>query len=177
MNHNQNEIYRTALALLAVFLFWPLAGQSAPSSLRVDSLIETPPEPLDTPAKKTVAPDPKLSAKQHELHRLDFRIEGKSCPVCLLAIQSKLKLLNGVQDAAVMLKRPFGASVIYQADKASSDYILTMLKAKDPSIKIADVVDSKIDNVPVPLIPPFMPPVEPVAPVPDNLDKPMSEKL
>jgi copper chaperone CopZ len=163
-------VNRYLLGLLITFLFGQFAGLAAPA--RLDSIIDEPkPEPLATPAT-VVTHDPKLSAKPSELRRLDFRIEGKSCPVCLLAIQTKLKSLNGVQDAAVMLKRPYGTSVIYRADKASADYILMMLKAKDAAIKVSDVSDNKIDNMPIPLIPPFMPDVEPAKPNPDSLIKP-----
>ncbi len=91
------------------------------------------------------------------LHRLDFRIEGKSCAACLLSIQRKLNSLPGVKEAVVMLKRPFGASVIYQETEIKEDEIIAIVKDKEPNIKVLEVNDSSITKVPSPIIPPFVP--------------------
>jgi hypothetical protein len=175
-----NSYNRIGRILVAAILFWPLnlaPAQSAPNSMRVDSLSESPaPEQVPPVLPASTVPSTKTPEKppekSRELHRLDFRIEGKSCPVCLLSIQNKLKSFSGVQDAAVMLKRPFGASVIYRSDKSSADFILMMLRAKDATVKIVDVKDSKIDEMPFPLIPPFLPAAEPEYPIPVNIPKP-----
>ena len=176
---------RLWLVLLAVLLFCPLAGQSTPNSARLDSLMDHPPAELAPAGTKppgavkpsTAVSETKSQIKLSELHRLDFRLVGKSCPVCLLSIQNKIKSLIGVQDAAVMLRRPFGVSVIYDAGKASSNSILTTIKAKEPVIKIFEISDKKVDSLPVPLIPPFVPTVEPIINPPDNAMKPMDGKL
>ncbi len=96
-------------------------------------------------------------SKTANLHRLDFRIEGKSCAACLLSIQRKLNSLPGVKEAVVMLKRPFGASVIYQETEIKQDEILAIVKEKEPNIKVLEVNDSNIAKVPSPIIPPFVP--------------------
>jgi hypothetical protein len=166
-------VNRSLFVLLITFLFGQLSGLATPA--RLDSLIDAP-APLAAPTK-VVAHNPKLSEKPHELHRLDFRMAGKSCPVCLLSIQKKIKTLDGVQDAAVMLKRPYGVSVIYKMGNINSVEILNTIKEKEPTIKIFDIKDNKIDNVPVPLIPPFMPVVEPTNITPDNTLKPMNGGL
>ena len=91
-----------------------------------------------------------------QLHRLDFRLQGKSCPSCLLAIQYKIKSLPGVQNAVVMLKSPFGASVIYQSGQITSNQILITVKEKEPKIEIEEITDAQIGSMPLPLIPPFV---------------------
>jgi copper chaperone CopZ len=97
------------------------------------------------------------SADTANLHRLDFRIEGKSCPSCLLSIQRKLNSLPGVKEAVVMLKRPFGASVIYQVNEIKQDEILAIVKDREPNIRLLEINDSNIKTVPSPVIPPFVP--------------------
>jgi len=168
---------RIGLILLMSALFCLIntaSAKSASDSMAKDSSSEsTAREKTSLVESPNTLPQPsKLPEKAHELHRLDFRIEGKSCPVCLLSIQNKLKSFAGVQDAAVMLKRPFGASVIYQSDKSTANFILTMLRAKDGTLKIVDVKDSKIDKMPLPLIPPFLPAAEPEYPTPVDIPKP-----
>jgi hypothetical protein len=153
------------ITLLIAFLCFQTAGSATPDLNHLDSPMDT--ETADAKvSKSTVELNNKRLASTRELRRLDFRIENKSCPVCLLGIQNKLKTFNGVMDAAVMVRRPYGASVIYRGDKTTSSYILELLKAKDPSIKIADITDNKIDSIPLVLIPPFMPAVETPAPIP-----------
>jgi copper chaperone CopZ len=97
------------------------------------------------------------SSVSSHLHRLDFRVEGKSCAACLLAIQRKINSLPGVKRAVVMLKRPFGASVIYQDDQIKQEEILVIVKDKEPNVKIVDINDSGIANIPSVIIPPFVP--------------------
>lgn len=96
-------------------------------------------------------------SKTANLHRLDFRIEGKSCAACLLSIQRKLNSLPGVKEAVVMLKHPFGASVIYQETEIKQDEILSIVKDKEPNIKVLEINDSSITKMPSPVIPPFVP--------------------
>ncbi len=99
---------------------------------------------------------------QSALHRLDFRLEGKSCAACLLSIQRKLNSLPGVKEAVVMLKRPYGVSVIYQASQIKSDEIVAVIKEKEPNIKVLEINDTSVSSLPLPLIPPFVPMNEPV---------------
>jgi copper chaperone CopZ len=98
----------------------------------------------------------KTNESPSALHRLDFRIEGKGCAACLLSIQRKLNSLPGVKEAVVMLKRPFGTSVIYQTTQIKKEEILAIVQNKEPNIKIVEVSDSSIAKVPSPMIPPFV---------------------
>ncbi len=111
-------------------------------------------------SSKTAAElDPTVAQKDSikNLHRLDFRIEGKSCAACLLSIQRKLNSLPGVKEAVVMLKRPFGVSVIYQEDQIKQEEILAVVKDKEPNIKMLEINDISISKLPSPIIPPFVP--------------------
>lgn len=91
------------------------------------------------------------------LHRLDFRIEGKSCAACLLSIQRKLNGLPGVKNAVVMLKNPYGVSIVYDASQIKQEEILAVVSNKEPNIKIVEASNSQISKLPPILIPPFVP--------------------
>ena len=91
------------------------------------------------------------------MRRLDFRIEGKSCAACLLSIQRKLTNLPGVKGAVVMLKRPFGVSIIYQQDQIKKEEILAIVRSKESNIKILEISDMAIKTMPSLVIPPFVP--------------------
>ncbi len=82
---------------------------------------------------------------------------GKSCPSCLLAIQSKIKSLPGVDNAVVMLKNPFGVSVVYHCKQTTANQILNVIKRKEPKVKIEEISVVGISSMPLPLIPPYVP--------------------
>jgi mono/diheme cytochrome c family protein/copper chaperone CopZ len=88
------------------------------------------------------------------LRRLDFRITGKSCAVCLLGIQKRVKAMPGVVKVAVMLKAPYGVSIIYESAKTDQQKLLAAVKQGDPKIKPLDVNDCSIAKMPAALIPP-----------------------
>lgn len=87
------------------------------------------------------------------LRRLDFRVVGKSCAVCLMGIQKKFKSMIGVVKAAVMLKKPYGAVVIYDSSKVSMQTLLDKAKTQDKEVKIEQPTDFAIQRVPTVLIP------------------------
>jgi copper chaperone CopZ len=89
------------------------------------------------------------------LHRLDLRIVGKSCPVCLLGIKKKLNALPGVVKADVMLKRPYGASVVYDAKQVQQAKIIEVIQSYEKNTLVEGVVDAPIDKVPLVLVPPI----------------------
>jgi hypothetical protein len=88
------------------------------------------------------------------LRRLDFRIQGKSCAICLLGIQKRIKALDGAVRVAIMLKKPYGASVIYDSKQLTEQKLILTAKANEPLIKLVDVKDEAIDKVPLILVPP-----------------------
>ena len=89
------------------------------------------------------------------LHRVDFRVTGKSCAVCLHKIQERMKGLPGAVEAAVMLKKPYGAVVIYDSSKLNLKAILDIAVKGEPEVKIVDVKDESIKKLPVVLIPAY----------------------
>lgn len=114
-------------------------------------------EPLQ--AKESIAADNNPldttlpSFKEGALHRVDFRVTGKSCAICLHKIQERMKGLPGAVQAAVMLKKPYGAVVIYDSSKVNVKAILEVAVKGEPDVKIVDVKDESIKKPPVVLIP------------------------
>lgn len=96
------------------------------------------------------------------LHRLDFRVVGKSCAKCLMDIQKAFKTMPGVVKAAVMLKKPYGAVVIYDSSKTSKEDLLKKAKSQDKDVRIEQETDSAIQKLPVILIPLYAIPKSPV---------------
>ena len=87
------------------------------------------------------------------LRRLDFTVQGKSCAVCLMGIQRKFKALPGVVKAAVMLKKPYGAVVIYDSSKINMQTLLNKAKQQDKDVKVVQPTDFAIPKIPTILIP------------------------
>ncbi len=91
------------------------------------------------------------------LHRVDFRVTGKSCAICLHKIQQRMKGLPGTVKAAVMLRPPYGAVVIYDASKLSLEKILQSATENEPAVKLVDVKDIAIKKLPIVLVPELTP--------------------
>lgn len=102
---------------------------------------------------QTSEPAKPSSYNAKALRRLDFRVVGKSCAVCLMGIQRKFKSMIGVVKAAVMLKKPYGAVVIYDSSKVSMQTLLDKAKSQDKEVKIQQVTDFPIQKIPTILIP------------------------
>jgi cyanuric acid amidohydrolase len=94
---------------------------------------------------------PKYNA--NALHRLDFRIEGKSCAICLYRIQERVKDLPGTVKSAVMLKKPYAAVIIYDSTQLSLNKIEETAKKGEPEVKLVDIKDEAIKKLPTILIP------------------------
>jgi copper chaperone CopZ len=95
----------------------------------------------------------KTSYNAASLHRLDFKVVGKSCATCLLGIQNRITLVPGVVKAAVQLKPPYAATVIYDASKTGKDAIMERAKVSLPDLQTKDMEDEHIAQVPAILIP------------------------
>jgi hypothetical protein len=91
---------------------------------------------------------------KNALHRLDFRIQGKSCAICLMGIQRRIKAVTGALKVAVMLKKPYGASIIYDASQVTEQTLIDTAKLNEPLIKLLEVSDAPIEKIPLVLIPP-----------------------
>ncbi len=84
---------------------------------------------------------------------MDFRVVGKSCAVCLMGIQRTVREKAGVVKVAVMLKKPYGAVIIYDGSKVTKDQLLKYSTSTDKDVKIESVTDFAIPKVPTILIP------------------------
>jgi len=104
-----------------------------------------------------IEPDPLEKPKvynKNALRRLDFRIKGKSCAVCLLGIKRRIDGLSGTVKVVVMLKKPYGASIIYDSKQINEQKLLDAAKANEPMITLLDLKDEAIAKVPEVFIPP-----------------------
>jgi copper chaperone CopZ len=87
------------------------------------------------------------------LHRLDFKIVGKSCAACLLGIQKRMGGVPGVIKSAVQLKPPYAAAVIYDSSKTMTSKIMEKAKETLPDLQTEQEQDAKVGAVPMFLIP------------------------
>jgi len=87
------------------------------------------------------------------LHRMDFSVKGTSCAVCLISIQSTLKNNTAVEKVAVMLKKPYGGVVVYDAAKTNFDKLFKPVLARFKKVSITVIEDKPIEHVPMILVP------------------------
>lgn len=87
------------------------------------------------------------------LRRLDFRVVGKSCAVCLMKIQRTMKTVPGVVKVAVMLRKPYGGVIVYDSSKVSKNKLLETVLAQDKDVRVEQQIDNAISKVPAILIP------------------------
>lgn len=100
--------------------------------------------------------DKKIGVDPKNLRRVDFRVEGSKCASCLGRIRKRMTKIKGVVDAAVLIKRPYGAVAIYDSSKVNVDKILKeALVSEKENVKILDVNDRAIDKLPFLLVPVF----------------------
>ncbi|HEY9733187.1 MAG TPA: hypothetical protein V6C89_14815 [Drouetiella sp.] len=100
-----------------------------------------------TAESKTPAYNPKA------LHRLDFKITGKSCAVCLLGIQKRITSVPGSIKAAVQLQSPYAAVVLYDSSKTTQKALLAKAQETVPEVKFVSIEDNAIDRAPTVLVP------------------------
>jgi len=90
----------------------------------------------------------------NSLHRLDFHVANKTCGVCLLNIQKKTRALPAVVNAALEIKRPFCASVIYDSKQISQKELIEKVKTFEKDLLLDNIQDKAIAKQPLVLIPP-----------------------
>lgn len=94
---------------------------------------------------------PSYNAKA--LHRLDFKITGKSCAVCLLGIQKRISTVPGAIKAAVQLQAPYAAVVLFDASKTNQKALLDKAKETVPEVNFESIENTAIAKVPTVLVP------------------------
>lgn len=98
------------------------------------------------------------SAQPHDynasaLRRLDFRVVGKNCALCLHRMQERIRELPGIVKVGVMQKKPYGAVVIYDSSKVKTDKIFDKAKEGIPEVTFEDKSDAAIKAIPLVLVP------------------------
>jgi copper chaperone CopZ len=128
------------IALLSICGFFSVAAQA---------------ESLSTEATSLSAQEGEKQAHydKNALRRLDLRVVGKSCPVCLLGIERRVRSLPGVVKAAVMLKKPWCASVIYDSKRVQQAKIVQTITSYERNTSVSDIEDEPVAKVPLILIP------------------------
>lgn len=107
-------------------------------------------QPADEPAHKEMVKSTKA------LRRLDFRIKGRSCVLCLLDIQRRMRHERGTVKTVVQLRVPYGAVVIYDSSVTSKDKLFKAAKgnkAEEMGVSFLDITDQSITKLPVVLVP------------------------
>lgn len=146
MSSGRASLAKGAVFVAAIILFPHLCAKAQTATKETSkpgkpSMIQT------SDAAKPASYNPK------GLHRLDFRVVGKSCAVCLMGIQRKVKAIPGVVKVAVMLRKPYGAVIVYDSTKVSKDKLMETAKSQDKDVRIEQSVDNAIPKVPNILIP------------------------
>ncbi len=105
-------------------------------------------------AMVSTTPDAKTKSYNIKaLHRLDFKITGKSCAVCLLGIQKRIGTVPGAIKVAVQLQAPYAAVVLFDSSKTNQKAIFDKAKETVPEIKFESIEENAIDKVPIVLVP------------------------
>lgn len=154
-----------AAAVLSIWVGAPAQLAAAPSAK----------ETVPSPAKPNIfikTTGEGVNAISGALHRMDFRVVGKGCAACLLKIQKKLQATPGVIRVAIMLRKPYGATVIYDAKITSQEKILDIAKDQERAARYMDVIDRSIARIPIVLVPIYNDPtkVEQRGDRPDMID-------
>lgn len=90
------------------------------------------------------------------LKRLDFRVEGASCAICLGRIRKRLETSKGIAKVAVAIQKPYGVAVIFDSTKTEKEKIFQAgLKGEKEKVLFLDEQEEKLDKMPFILIPKF----------------------
>ncbi len=101
-------------------------------------------------------PDALAKLNANALKRLDFRVEGASCAICLGRIRKRLEATKGIAKVAVSIQKPYGVAVIYDSTRTEKDKIFQAgLKGEKEKVVFLDDQEEKLDKMPFILIPKF----------------------
>lgn len=101
-------------------------------------------------------PDTLAKLNMSALKRLDFRVEGASCAICLGRIRKRLEATKGIAKVAVSIQKPYGVAVIYDSTRTEKDKIFQAgLKGEKEKVVFLDDQEEKLDKMPFILIPKF----------------------
>ena len=142
---------RTTFNLALAFILSSYCLSSYCGCLAADTAARTNRDkPANEPAHKEMVKSTKA------LRRLDFRIKGRSCALCLLDMQKRMRQEPGTVKTVVQLRVPYGAVVIYDGSVTSKDKLIKAAKgnrAEAMYVSFLDMTDQSITKVPVVLVP------------------------
>ncbi len=141
-------------------LLFSLAFALAPSALALDTSSKKDPDKLNPngPLMYTGDSKPDALAKLNmsALKRLDFRVEGASCAICLGRIRKRIEASKGIAKVAVAIQKPYGVAVIYDSSKTEKEKIFQAgLKGEKEKVQFLEDQEEKVDKMPFILIPKF----------------------
>lgn len=88
------------------------------------------------------------------LTRLDFRVEGASCAICLGRIRKRIEKAKGIAKVSVAISKPYGVAVIYDNSKTKKEKIFEAgLKGETEKVRFLDDQEEKLEKMPFILIP------------------------
>lgn len=150
----ENNLIKAKLSVFSLLLAVSLVGQSSLPGQAKEAVAEK--KSAKVAHKKSAKPEKADPSKITNLRRVDFRLKGSKCASCLGRIRKRMDKLDAVVEAAVILKKPYGAAAIYDGDKIKVDEILVAaLKGEKVKVKIIDVNDRGIKKMPFILVPRF----------------------
>lgn len=101
-------------------------------------------------------PDALAKLNMSALKRLDFRVEGASCAICLGRIRKRIEASKGIAKVAVAIQKPYGVAVIYDSTKTEKQKIFQAgLKGEKEKVQFLEDQEEKVDKMPFILIPKF----------------------
>ncbi len=137
-----------------------LAFTLVPSAFALDSPSKKDPDKLDPNGSLVFTcegkPDALAKLNMSALKRLDFRVEGASCAICLGRIRKRIEASKGIAKVAVAIQKPYGVAVIYDSTKTEKQKIFQAgLKGEKEKVLFLDEQEEKLDKMPFILIPKF----------------------
>lgn len=137
-----------------------LAFTLVPSAFALDSPSKKDPDKLDPNGSLVFTGEGKQEAlaklNMSALKRLDFRVEGASCAICLGRIRKRIEASKGIAKVAVAIQKPYGVAVIFDSTKTEKQKIFQAgLKGEKEKVLFLDEQEEKLDKMPFILIPKF----------------------
>jgi copper chaperone CopZ len=128
-------------------------ANAAPTAASVKSKTGTTVTKTGSNILSTTTESKTASYNAKALHRLDFKVVGKSCAVCLLNIQKRVSTVPGAIKAAVQLQSPYAAVILFDSSKTSQKILLDKAKEGLPEVKFEAIEDTPIEKLPGVLVP------------------------
>ncbi|HEY9677975.1 MAG TPA: hypothetical protein V6C76_08190 [Drouetiella sp.] len=144
-----SHVFSLAFLLIAGVVQVSAAPSASPVKTKTGAEVTKTKSGLVSSTPSTATPSYNAKA----LHRLDFRVKGKSCAVCLLNIQKHVGTVPGAIKAAVQLQPPYAAVVLFDSSKTNSKTLLNVAKEGYPEVSFEAIEDKPIDKLPLVLVP------------------------